>query len=141
MLWWLLWVFFGGDVFRAASGPGFSPSGLLVLPVLSVLSAFGYSVGRCDGLPVVGVPAVVLVFFPFRDSLLSFFIFWRLLCRDGFGICGRRSLFGVRSFGLLLLAVMGLFYPTEYKKSRCNLSTVKSVKSLVKYKRFFIKKL
>lgn len=62
-------------MFRAASGQGLSRSGLLVLP------AFGYSGRRCDGLPVAGVPAVVLVFFPslpfppFRDSLLLFLFF------------------------------------------------------------------
>ena len=48
-------MFFGGDVFGVASGQGVSRSGLPVLSVLSWLSVFGYSVRRCDGLPVAGV--------------------------------------------------------------------------------------
>lgn len=88
-----------------------------LLSLLSWLSVFGYSVRRCDGLPVVGVPAVVLVFFP--SLLFPFIIFYFL----AFTLSGRfrylRQAFPFwRSFGrrLLLLAVMVLFYPSEYKK-------------------------
>lgn len=109
-------MFFGGDVFRAASGQGFSRSGLLVLSVLSCFSAFGYSVGRCDGLPVVGAPAVVLVFFPVPGFPSIIFYFLACILSMRFRYPGVPLLAFVRR-RLLLLAVMVLFYPSEYKKA------------------------